>query len=337
MLYVGLDVHVKTIAICVLDDNGRVVTRQTVRQVSDLLAALERLPRPFRVCYEASTGYGRLYELLSPLADQVLVAHPGRLNWIFRSKQKNDRRDAEKLAKLLYLDEVPAVHVPTAEVRAWREMITFRRRLLEKRTRVKNGLRALLRTLGLTAPKGLWSKKGVEWLTSLTFAQPFHAVKRDLLVDELTTLCGQIQRVEQELDAIGRAHPQVLQLQSLPGIGPRTAEAMVAHLDDPRRFAGSKQVGAYLGLVPSQDQSADRDYKGRITREGPATVRQLLVEAVWRAIRLSPTIKAYFERIQRHDPERKKIAVVATAHYLARVMWAMLKQGTLWKETALAA
>lgn len=155
MLYVGLDVHVKTIAICVLDDNGRVVTRQTVRQVSDLLAALERLPRPFRVCYEASTGHGRLYERLSPLADQVLVAHPGRLNWIFRSKQKNDRRDAEKLAKLLYLDEVPAVDLPTAEVRAWREMFTFRLRLLEKRTRVKNGLRALLRTSGLTAPKGL--------------------------------------------------------------------------------------------------------------------------------------------------------------------------------------
>lgn len=337
MFYVGLDVHVKSVTICVLGADGRVVRRLTVRQLSEVLQVLGTLPGPFRICYEASTGYGRLYELFAPLADQVQVAHPGRLKWIFRSKQKNDRRDAEKLAKLLYLGEVPAVHVPSAAVRAWREMITFRRRLVEKRTRVKNNVRALLRTLGLKPPCGLWSGKGLAWLKGLEFAQPFHAVKRDLLLDELTTLTGQIARVEQELDRIGQAHPAVVQLQSAPGIGPRTAEAIVAHVDDPGRFAGSKQIGAYFGLVPRQDQSSDRDHKGRITREGPSTVRQLLVEAVWRAIRVSPTVKAHYERIQRNDPDRKKIAIVATAHYLARALWAMLKQGTLWKETVLAA
>lgn len=337
MLYVGLDVHVKSIVGCVLDECGRVFRRLKVGQLSELLSVLETLPGPFRICYEASTGYGRLYELLTPRADQVLVAHPGRLKWIFRSKHKNDRNDAEKLAKLLYLNAVPAVHVPAAEVRAWREIITFRRRLVEKRTRVKNGMRALLRTLGLKAPRGLWSQKGLTWLRELAFEQPFHTVKRDLLLEELTALSQQIQRVEQQLNRIGAEHPSVVQLQSLPGIGPRTAEALVAHLDDPHRFASSKQVGAYFGLVPSQDQSADKNHQGRITREGPATVRQLLVEAVWRAIRLSPTVKAHFERIQRNDPQRKKIAIVATAHYLARVTWAMLKHGTLWKETVQAA
>ena len=195
-----------------------------------------------------------------------------------------------------------------------------------------------MRTLGLKPPRGLWTRAGRAWLTELTFAQPFHAVKRDLLLDELQTLGRQIQRVEAELDRIGQAHPAVIQLQSIPGVGPRTAEAIVAFLDDPQRFRHSKQVGSYFGLVPRQDQSGGRDHKGRITREGPATVRQLLVEAVWESIRHSPTVKAYFERLQRNDPDRKKIAIVATAHYLARVMWAMLKHGTLWKEqpTALA-
>lgn len=337
MLYVGLDVHVKCLVMCVLDQQGQVVLRRTCRQLSELLRVLADLPGPFRICYEASTGYGRLYELLSPLSDQVQVAHPGQLKLIFRSKQKNDRNDAEKLAKLLSLGVVPAVHVPQAQVRAWREMITFRRRLVEKRTRVKNGLRALLRTLGLKPPRGLWGNQGLAWLTALSFDQPFHAIKRDLLLEELATLCRQIRQVEQELDRIGQVHPSVIQLRSIPGVGPRTAEALVAFVDDPRRFAHSKQVGAYLGLIPSQNQSGGRDHKGRITREGPATVRQLLVEAVWQSIRHSPTVKAYFERIQRHDPDRKKIAIVATAHYLARVMWAMLKQGTLWKETVLAA
>lgn len=338
MFYVGLDVHVKSIVMCVLDSQGRVVQRRTCRQLSELLEVLGTLPRPWRVVYEASTGYGRLYELLSPLADQVQVAHAGQLRLIFRSKSKNDRNDAEKLAKLLYLGEVPAVHVPAAEVRAWREMITFRRRLVEKRTRAKNGVRPLLRTLGLKPPRGLWTIAGRAWLTALTFAQPFHAVKRDLLLDELKALGQQLRRVEAELDRIGQVHPSVIQLQSIPGVGPRTAEAIVAFLDDPQRFRHSKQVGSYFGLVPRQDQSGGRDHKGRITREGPATVRQLLVEAVWQSVRHSPTVKAYFERLQRNDPDRKKIAIVATAHYLARVMWAMLKHGTLWKEqpTALA-
>jgi transposase len=85
-------------------------------------------------------------------------------------------------------------------------------------------------------------------------------------------------------------------------------------------------------LVPSQDQSGDRNRLGHITREGPAVVRQLVAEATWQAIRRSPSVRAFFERAQRGDPQRKKIALVATAHYLVRVRWAMLKRGTVWEE-----
>ena len=76
---------------------------------------------------------------------------------------------------------------------------------------------------------------------------------------------------------------------------------------------------------------------GRITRQGPAVVRHFLTKATWQAIRRSPTVKAYCERIARRDKDRRKTAVVATAHYLARVMWAMLKHGTMWEETVQAA
>ena len=89
----------------------------------------------------------------------------------------------------------------------------------------------------------------------------------------------------------------------------------------------------HFGLVPSQDQSGSTNRLGRITRDGSATVRHLLVEAAWQSARRSPTVKAFLERVQRGDPERKKKAVVATAHYLVRVMWAMMKHGTLWRET----
>ena len=94
----------------------------------------------------------------------------------------------------------------------------------------------------------------------------------------------------------------------------------------------AKAVGRYFGLVPCQDQSGDKNRLGHITREGPAVVRQLVAEATWQAVRRSPTVRAFFERTQRGDPQRKKIAVVATAHYLVRVMWALLKRGTVWQE-----
>jgi transposase len=129
----------------------------------------------------------------------------------------------------------------------------------------------------------------------------------------------------------------VLLLRSIPGVGVRTAEAVTAFVDDPHRFRDAKAVGAYFGLVPRQDQSGDKNRLGRITREGAPVVRRLVAEAAWQAQRRSPTVRAYFERAQRDDPQRKKIALVATAHYLVRVMWAMLKRGTFWEEkTALA-
>jgi transposase len=334
MFYVGLDVHSKTIAICVLNSDGKVAERHSVREVRQMMQVLRRLPR-FAVCFEASCSYGWLHDELVQVAARVVVAHPGQLRLIFRSKRKTDRLDAERLAKLLFLDEVPAVHVPPADVRAWRELINFRRQLIGKRTRAKNGIRALLRGQGQKAPArpGLWTRQGLAWLKGLAFAQPQHALQRDLLVSELETLAAQVRRVEQELTRFSRENPRVAQLRSLPGVGLRTAEAMVAFLDDPHRFRRSKEIGAYFGLVPCQDQSAHRNRLGHITQNGSATVRQLLVEATWQAIRRSPRVRAYFERVQRNDRERRKIALVATAHYLARVMWAMLRNGTLWNET----
>ena len=169
MFYVGLDIHAKQITICVLDENGQVYRRCQVRQIDQMMDFLGRLPGKFQVCYEASTGYGMYFEMLSKTADHVAVAHPGLLRLIFRSKKKHDRGDALKLAKLLYVGEVPTVHVPSADVRAWRELITFRRKLVEKRTRAKNGIRCLLRSLGIQPPRqpGLWTKRGLAWLSQL--------------------------------------------------------------------------------------------------------------------------------------------------------------------------
>ena len=335
MLTIGLDVHSRRSEICVLDPNGKTtLQRRVVGSPRELLKELRALPEPFRVCFEASCNYGWLHDQLAPLAASVAVAHPGQLRLIYRSKKKNDRVDAAKLAKLLYLDEVPLVHVPAINVRAWRKLIEYRGRLVDKRTRAKNALRAILRSSAIDLPPRTdpWSKKGIAWLSTLELPTRAEALTRDLLVDEIAHFDKQIERVTKELDSIAATHPGVTLLRTIPGVGPRTAEAVLAYIDDPQRFKRIKAIGSYFGLVPTQDQSGSTNRLGHITRDGPGTVRKLLVQAVWRGIKLSPSLRAFFDRIVGEDRDRRKIAVIAVAHHLTRVMLAMLRSGAVWEE-----
>ena len=335
MWYVGLDVHWKTSSLCILDENGRRVKRMTIRSHwPEVLAECGRIPKPFAICFEASCGYGYLHEALSKMAQRVVVAHPGQLRLIFRSKRKNDRIDAERLAKLLYLDEVPAAYVPSVKTRQWREMIEYRQRLVAKRVRCKNGLRALLRSRALVAPRGLWSAKGLAWLGEVDVGDELASLRRSMLLEELDVLDRQVQQVTRVLDGLGTNHPGVIVLRTIPGVGPRTAEALAAYIADPDRFNRTREAGAYFGLVPCQDASAGMNRLGHITRQGPATARKLLVESAWQVIRRSDPVRQRFERISGGKPDRRKIALVAVAHYLVRCMVSMLKTGEVWREAA---
>jgi transposase len=318
-----------------LDERGRVVKELTILGGWEkLLAALAAVPKPFKVCFEASCGYGHLYDRLSHLAQQVVVAHPGGLRLIYRTKRKNDRVDAAKLAKLLLIDQVPAVYVPAQEVRAWRSFIEFRRGLIDKRVRCKNGIRALLRGHNIRMGRSLWAKKGLADLANLVLPEGLANVQRDMLLSELSELQRQISRVTKELDCMGKKYPGIQLLQTIPGIGPRTAEAVLAYIDQPRRFRRNRQIGSYFGLVPCQDASAGKERLGHITRQGPSTVRKYITEAAWQVIRHSPAMRKRFEQWHWGRPERKKIALVAVGHHLLRCMLAMLQHGEAWREAA---
>jgi hypothetical protein len=153
MFHVGLDIHTKRIAICALDESGQLVHRTQVRSIQDMVRVLAGLPGRFEVCYEASCGYGHFHDLLQPLATRILVAHPGQL-------------------RLLYLGETPTVHVPSLEVRAWRELLKCRSQVIAKRTRAKSTLRALRRGADVVPPRhpGLWTISGLAWLRQLALA-----------------------------------------------------------------------------------------------------------------------------------------------------------------------
>jgi transposase len=335
MYNVGLDVGETCSSIEILDSHGKHVKHLEVKgRWATVLERIEQeVPRPFSICFEASCGYGYLHERLSRIAEQVQVAHPGQTRLIFRSKKKHNRIDAQKLAKLLYLDEVPQAWVPRTDVRSWRATIEWRQRLLGRLVAVKNQLRALFKSRGIQKLQGIgsrWTKKGIAWIAAQELGEA-EALRRDIMLDQIASLNQQIKLVEKHLKKVADKHPGVALLMTIPGIGIRTAEAFCAYVDDVRRFGRIKSVGAYFGLIPCQDATGKTNRLGHITREGPSTVRKLLTEAAWQSVRRSPTVRRFFERVTHDDPHRKKVALVATAHYLARVMAAMLRSGECWR------
>ena len=336
MHYIGMDVHSKVTMICILDDTGRTVREMKVRgglaEVVSTVAKVREDLGVVKVCYEASCGYGWLHDRLTAPGCRVEVAHPGKTRLIFRTKRKNDRIDAEKLAKLLYLGEVPLAHVPSPERRDWRSLIEYRQQLIASRTAAKNRLRALLRRNGTHGPRAMWTRRGLEHLSGVALSE-CEGVQRELLLEALRSSTEQVRKVGQILGRLAGSQPAVGLLMTIPGVGIRTAEAVVAYIDDAGRFRRNKSVGCYFGLIPCEDTSVKARF-GHITKEGPATVRKLLVEAAWQAIRRDATLRGYYERIRRNDPNRTKIAVVATAHHLLRVMHAMLRTGEVWRSTA---
>ena len=339
MLYLGMDVHFKRTSICALDENGKeLLSREVKGPWPEVIAEVERIRDRsldrVAVCFEASCASGFLHDRMRKVASRVVVANPSRVRLIFQSKRKNDRIDAKKLATLLFLDQVPSAYIPGYHVRAWRQTIEYRSRLIAKRTRVKNEIRALLRGHGLPSPYKLWNRKGLKWLSGLKFEHGLTELRLAMLLEELLSLHRKVKLVEKALKAEADLRPGVRLLMTIPGVGIRTAEALVAYIDDPNRFRNSKCIGAYFGLVPRLDSSAGHDRLGHITKEGPGTVRRLLVEASWYAIRRSKKIRAYFDRIVKDDPDRHKIGIVATAHYLARVSLAMLRTGECFEEAA---
>lgn len=339
MTTIGIDLHQRTSTLCVLTPDGRRTftrIRGPWRAVVDFVASIKGQKQ---AVFEASCGVGPVFDALSGVCARVVAAHAGKTRLIFRARKKTDRIDAEKLARLLQLDEVPEAWVPSELVRSWRALIEQRRRTVDRRTAHKNGLRTLLRSVGVDVPAGatLWTKAGRAWLASVELPEA-EALRRSCLLAELEACEAQVRLLTAELDRIGaeqsRRGAGVRLLQTIPGVGPRTAEAVMAYVDDPHRFHSVRAVGCYFGLTPSLDESAGTTRRGRITKQGPGTVRKMLVEAAWQCVRKDARMREIFERLEARSGRRR--ALVAVAHKLSRVMLSMLRSGEEYRQAEVA-
>ncbi len=295
---------------------------------------------PDRLVIEVCNISGWIRDLAVALNVPIQVANPNHEGWRWKKvKRKTDRDDALKLAKLSASNDLPTVYVPNLKVRQWRGLISYRHKVIGRRTAIKNNIRALLDTQGLKLPSGngAWSSKSLAQLREM--ARPIVEVDgaelwRGHLYLELEAL-EQVQSLiaplDAKLDQLASADSRVMELRKLYGIGNRMAEAVVAIIDDPRRFRNARQVGAYAGLVPLQIESGQMKRQGKISKRGNHLIRKLLVQITWSLCRRNTHVRELFARISRGQKTRRKQAVIAVARKLWIWCWAVLRDNQGWR------
>ena len=332
--YIGFDVDSKKTVACVVQAGKRDVYQTLPTDVEAMrrwLVEQRKGKAKLHLTFEVSGMAGWLYEGLVDQVDELAVSNPAKMTWIYRTAKKTDRIDARKQAVLLKMGELPRVHMPSGAVRRWRSQIQHRRKLVSGQTQVKNRIRAYLKGRGyrkLPFKRGWWTRQCRSWLRDF-FVGDF--ILQDL-VDQLELLQDQIKQATGRLDERLSRHPGGHLLMTIPGVGPRTAEAVLAYTDEVERFARGKEYCSYFGMTPKLDESGSFRRLGHITKQGPSVVRWLIVESAWRAIKTSPSLFSFYERVRHGQEKRKKIAIVATGRKMLSVMRAMLQTGECFNE-----
>lgn len=349
--FVGLDVHARSVVACALDGvTGELSRARLVPDNETILAWLRGLNGPVAVVYEAGpTGFG-LARFLTGQGLRCVVAAPSKMHRPSGDRVKTDARDALLLARLLRLGEITAVTVPSLAQEAARDLVRVREDVRGDLMRARHRTSKLLLRQGIVWSGGTaWTGAHQQWLSRQHFELPGLQAAYDTTLE--TVLLAQSRRDRLDKTIVEMAHqpqwwPTVSQLQCLRGVSTLTAFGLVVEVGDWSRFTG-RSIGAFLGLVPTEDSSGEGRQQGSITKTGNSHARRLLVEAAWhhqRPYRPSKTIRDRWDQApaaararghagnQRlHDrwvsfQQRKKrpvIANVAIARELAGWCWSL--------------
>jgi len=326
---VGIDLHARSAVAGVLDQVSGELRIERVPAASELLVEwLRLLPQPVRVGYEAGpTGY-ELARACARAGIGCIVAAPGKIPRAPGDRVKTDRRDAERLVRLLRLEELTAVRVPDELEEAARDLVRAREDARADLMRARHRLSKLLLRHGLVWPGSAWTLAHERWLRSLSFAP------RPLLL-AFDESYGAVAQAKARRDALDRAIAEtaaderfaavVARLCCLRGVSTLTAFALTVELGDWHRFRPGR-LGAFLGLVPSESSSGERRRQGAITKTGNSHARRLLVEAAWHQRRpLRPSLALSGRRSG--QPAAVRAQAEAAARRLHQRWWDLERRG----------
>jgi transposase len=326
-----LDVSLEKTHICVLDRDGTLVREVTAPTSPEAIAAaLAEVPACVRVVFETGRMAPMLYHGLAALGVPVICIESRQAYQALRTlaTHKTDRNDARGLAHLARTGFFKPVHVKSLPAHAVRALILARKKLVGQRVALENQIRGLAVAFGARLPRGpspAFAKQVIamsDGISGLSSAMRGLVAARDAVAGAVAAIDADMRRLVRASDACRR-------LTTIPGVGQLTALAFTAAIDDPSRFRRSRDLGAYLGLVPRRTQSGEVDYSGRISKAGDRRVRTLLYEAanvMLTRYKGELKLKSWALAIAKRSTMRK--ARVALARRLAIIMHAMLRHDT---------
>jgi len=336
MRIIALDVH-RSFAQTAILENGKLRDAGKIDlEYSRLLQFARKLKPDDEIVIEATGNTSSIVRLLSPFVGRVVIANPILVRAIAWAKVKTDKIDAAVLAKLHASGFLPQVWMPDEETEARRRVVAERTQLVSQMTRLKNRIQSVLHANLIPPYKGvLFSQRGRAWLQ----AQPLAEDQRRVIVrhaGELDRLGAELAEVDKSLAQKALDEPQVKRLMTITGVNSTVALSVLAAIGDIHRFSSPEKLVSYFGLNPRVRQSGDKPaYHGRITKQGRAHARSMLVEAAWVISGAPGPLRAFFIRIR--DKRGKHVAAVATARKLAVIIWHILSKDEdyTWNRPAL--
>ena len=326
----GIDVGDRYSHLCVLDEDVEVVERDRVRSTEAAFRRyFEGMPR-LRIALECGTHSPWMSRLLKQLGHQVIVANARKIPTITESESKNDRNDAEQLARLAAFD--PRLLSPLEHRSLARQqdlnLIQARAILVKARTMIVNALRGLVKSAGGRLP----ACSSASFPDRAAGAVPAAlAAVAAPLIEQIARLNLQIGAMDQQIEKLAIQYPEIGTLRSAPGVGPLVAAAYVLTLDRPNAVPSSRSAGAFLGLRPGQSQSGESDPERRITRTGNTYLRCLLVQSAQYILgRFGPdsALRRWGLKLAASGGKRaKKRAIIAVARKLAVLLHSMWRNG----------
>src|SRR5712671_4114865 len=332
--FAGLDVSMDETHICVVDGEGELVLETKAKTSPEAIAAaLAKAPECKRIVFETGLMAPTLYHGLDALRLPVICIESRQAYQALKSlgTHKTDRKDARGLAHLGRTGFFKPVHVKSLSAHAIRALIIARQKLVGQRVTLENQIRGLAVVFGVRLPRALSSAFIRQALQASEGIPGLSAAMRGLVAARAAVLAAVV-AIDGDIRRMVRASDTCRRLMSIPGVGQLTALAFTAAVDDPGRFRRSRDIGAYLGLVPRRYQSGEVDYSGSISKCGDRRVRTLLYEAanVMLTRYKGPLkLKDWAFAIAKRSTMRK--ARIALARRLAIIMHAMLRHGTEFK------
>lgn len=337
MVYGAIDLHMRYSQIRIIDAAGQVVREQRVVTSAERLVAVFDGHGPMRILVETGTESEWVAQALETAGHAVIVADPNYAPMYgeIRRKVKTDRRDVAALAEANRRGWYRATHRVSPAQRALRQQLRSRRLLVQMRSGTIALIRSLLRQSGYRLAAG--SSEGVPRRLAQLALPADLAATIGPLHRTVVTLTAEIGEMDARLQTLAAADPIVPRLQTVPGVGPVVALTFRAFVDDVTRFTSAGQVSAAIGLVPREDSSAERRHRGHITKAGPRELRSLLVQAAWACWRskASATLRAWVERLA--SRRGRRIAVVALARRLSRILYALWRDQSEFDAATFAA